>query len=81
MEMVEITHYQQFLLFPESFQKICTVDTGLFGKGLKGQQPARGKSKRKTIKMQAILIDNLSKHKYYYELDTYRVTVRFAKIL
>ena len=36
----EIARYEQFLLFPECFQKTCTVDTtktGLFGKGLGGK--------------------------------------------
>ena len=34
----EIARYEQFLLFPQCFQKTCTADTvasGLFGKGLK----------------------------------------------
>ena len=34
----EIARYEQFLLFPQCFQKTCTADTektqGLFGKGL-----------------------------------------------
>ena len=35
----EIAHYEQFLLFPQCFQKACTADMGkkkggLFGKGL-----------------------------------------------
>ena len=32
----EIARYEQFLLFPPCFQKICTADQGLFGKGLRG---------------------------------------------
>ena len=35
----EIAHYEQFLLFPQCFQKTSTADTknqGLFGKGLRG---------------------------------------------
>ena len=32
----KIAHYEQFLLFPQSFQKASTADMfGLFGKGLK----------------------------------------------
>ena len=35
----EISRYEQFLLFPQSFQKTCTLQTcknkDLFGKGLK----------------------------------------------
>ena len=33
----EITHYEQFLLFPQCFQRTCTAahkNKGLFGKGL-----------------------------------------------
>ena len=33
----EVAHYEQFLLFPQCFQKICTANTekkSLFGKGL-----------------------------------------------
>ena len=30
----EIARYEQFLLFPQCFQKTCTADQGLFGKGL-----------------------------------------------
>ena len=35
----EIAHYEQFLLFPQCFQKTFTaerIEKGLFGKGLKG---------------------------------------------
>ena len=33
----EIAHYEQFLLFPQCFQKTSTADKGLFGKGLRVQ--------------------------------------------
>ena len=38
----EIACYEQFLLFPQCFQKTCTADMareGLFGKGLHMQLP------------------------------------------
>ena len=40
----EIARYEQFLLFPQCFQKTCTADTsncdqGLFGKGLRHSDP------------------------------------------
>ena len=30
----EIARYEQFLLFPQCFQKTCTADMGFFGKEL-----------------------------------------------
>ena len=34
----EIARYEQFLLFPQCFQKTCTANQGLFGKGLNTKQ-------------------------------------------
>ena len=31
----EIARYEQFLLFPQCFQKTCTADKGFFGKGIR----------------------------------------------
>ena len=42
LEKGQIAHYEQFLLFPQCFQKTCRLlqthkNQGLFGKGLKKQ--------------------------------------------
>ena len=50
----EIARYEQFLLFPQCFQKTCTgKNQGLFGKGLISVYPI---SAEKTVKVSSVAV-------------------------